>query len=205
MNQNNMTQVQLLKVIPINIPCTLTLFITHEQFLELAKVNRDLQLERTATGELIVNPPTGTDTGNKNSDISGQLWLWNRQTKLGKTFDSSTGFSLPNRANRSPDAAWITNERWDVLTPAQQESFAPLCPDFVIELRSKTDSLEKLQAKMKEYIENGTKLGWLIDRQHKKVEIYRKGQDVEVLDHPISLSGKNILPGFILDLTEVWR
>ncbi len=171
----------------------------------MAIANRELQLERTATGELIVNPPTGGETGYRNLDIEGQLWLWNCQTKLGEAFNSSTGFYLPNGADRSPDAAWVRQERWDALTPEQKESFIPLCPDFVVELRSKTDNMEPLRAKMKEYMNNGARLGWLIDRKNRKVEIYRQSQDVEVLDNPVTLSGEDVLPGFVLDLTEVWR
>lgn len=192
------------RAIAVNIPPTLTLTVTREQFVELAIANRELQLERTAQGELIVNPPTGGETGYRNLDIEGQLWLWNRQTKLGKAFNSSTGFHLPNGADRSPDAAWVRQERWDELTPKQKESFIPLCPDFVVELRSKTDNMQPLRAKMKEYTNNGARLGWLIDRKNKKVEIYRPSQDVEVLENPISLSGEDVLPGFVLDLTEVW-
>ncbi|MBD2005994.1 MULTISPECIES: Uma2 family endonuclease [Cyanophyceae] len=199
-----MTQVRLAHPIPINIPPTLTLTVTHDQFVELCVVNQDLQLERTATGELIIMPPTGSITGNRNSDIEGQLWLWNRQTKLGKTFNSSTGFHLPNGADRSPDAAWVRQDRWDALTREQQEGFAPLCPDFVLELRSKNDNMEPLGAKMREYMDNQARLGWLIGRKNKKVEIYRQGQDVEVLDNPTTLSGEDVLPGFVLDLTEVW-
>ncbi|GAX38324.1 Uma2 family endonuclease [Nodularia sp. NIES-3585] len=199
-----MTQPNLTPAIAVNIPNTLTLQVSHEQFVDLALANRDLQLERDATGELIIMPPTGSDTGNKNLDIEGQLWLWNRQTRLGKAFNSSTGFRLPNGANRSPDAAWVSKARWDALTLEQQETFAPICPDFVLELRSKTDSIEKLQAKMREYIENGAGLGWLIDRKNQRVEIYRPGRNVELLDHPVSLSGEDVLPGFLLDLTEVW-
>ena len=179
--------------------------VTHEQFQQLAAVNRDLRLERTATGELIVMPPTSSETGNRNQDISGQLWLWNRQTKLGKVFDSSSGFQLPNGADRSPDASWVKLERWQALTPEEREGFAPLCPDFVVELRSKSDNLEPLRKKMQEYIENGAILGWLIDRKNRKVEIYHPGQDGLILDNPSTLSGENILPGFVLDLTEVWQ
>ncbi|MEG4198082.1 Uma2 family endonuclease [Microcoleus sp. Pol12A5] len=199
-----MTQTQSSAAFALNIPLTLTLTVTREQFVELAIANRELQLERTATGELIVNPPTGGETGYKNLDIEGQLWLWNRQTKLGKAFNSSTGFHLPNGADRSPDAAWVRQERWDALTPKQKESFIPLCPDFVVELCSKTDSMEPLRAKMKEYMNNGARLGWLIDRKNRKVEIYRQNQDVEVLENPVTLSGEDVLPGFVLDLTEVW-
>jgi Uma2 family endonuclease len=178
--------------------------VTHEQFQQIAAVNRDLRLERTATGELIVMPPTGSETGNRNLDISGQLWLWNRQTKLGVLFDSSSGFKLPNDADRSPDASWVKLERWQTLTPKQQEGFAPLCPDFVVELRSKSDNMEPLREKMREYIANGSRLGWLIDRKNQKVEIYRQNQDVEILNNPSTLSGEDVLPGFVLDLTDVW-
>ncbi|OIP73125.1 MAG: hypothetical protein AUK43_01365 [Oscillatoriales cyanobacterium CG2_30_40_61] len=191
--------------LPVNIPSTVQLTVTPEQFREIAIANRDLKLERNVTGELIVMPPTGSDTGSKNSDINGQLWLWNHQTKLGKTFDSSTGFHLPNGADRSPDAAWICHKRWQQLTPEQQQSFAPISPDFVLELRSKTDNLNALQEKMQEYMDNGVRLGWLIDRKHQTVSIYRQNQDIEILQQPLSLSGENILPGFVLDLTEIWQ
>lgn len=200
-----MTQANFLQPLAVNILPSLILSITHEDFVQLAQINRDLQLERTATGELIIMPPIGSETGNKNLDIAGQLWLWNRQNQLGIAFDSSTGFHLPNGADRSPDASWIRQERWDLLTQDEREIFAPICPDFVLELRSKNDSIEKLQAKMIEYIENGASLGWLIDRKNKTVEIYRQNQDVELLNHPVNLSGEDILPGFMLDLTEVWN
>ena len=186
----------------ITIPQTFK--VTHEQFQQIAAVNRDLRLERTATGELIIMAPTGSDTGYRNQDMSGQLWLWNRQTKLGVVFDSSSGFKLPNDADRSPDASWVKLERWQTLTPKEREGFAPLCPDFVVELRSKSDNMEPLREKMREYIANGSCLGWLIDRKNHKVEIYRQNQDVEILDNSTTLSGDEVLPGFILDLTDVW-
>ncbi|WP_445242524.1 Uma2 family endonuclease [Microcoleus vaginatus] len=192
------------RAIAVNIPPTLTLTVTREQFVELAIANRELQLERTATGELILNPPTGGETGRINSDLSGQLWLWNRQTQRGKAFSSSTGFYLPNGADRSPDASWMRQERWDALTPEQKEGFLPLSPDFVVELRSKSDNMKPLREKMKEYMENQVRLGWLIDRKNRKVEIYRQSQDVEVLENPATLSGEDVLPGFVLDLTEIW-
>lgn len=150
-----MTQADLSQAIAVNIPPTLTLTVTHEQLIQLAIANRDLQLERTVAGELIVMPPTGGTTGQRNADLDGQLWLWNRQTKLGVVFDSSTGFHLPNGADRSPNASWVRQERWDALTPEQQDGFVPLCPDFVLELRSKNDTMESLRAKMREYMENG--------------------------------------------------
>ncbi|HEY9872298.1 MAG TPA: Uma2 family endonuclease, partial [Candidatus Obscuribacterales bacterium] len=157
-------------------------------------------------------PPTGSDTGNRNLDIEGQLWLWNRHTKLGKAFNSSTGFHLPNGAVReawatpirSPDAAWVRQERWDALTPEEKEGFAPLCPDFVLELRSKNDRMETRRNKMKEYVDCAARLGWLIDRKNKKVEIYRPNREVEVLDNSATLSDEDVLPGFVLDLAEVW-
>ena len=189
--------------LPIAIPSSFK--VTYEQFQQLAAANRDLQLERTANGELIVMAPTGGRTGNRNFDIEGQLWFWNRQTKLGKGFNSSTGFHLPNGAFRSPDAAWVLKERWEALTPEEQEGFVPLCPDFVVELRSKSDNMEPLRKKMREYKDNKARLGWLIDKKNRKVEVYRQGRDVEVLDNPTTVSGEDVLPGFILDLTEVWE
>lgn len=191
-----------MNTIPIIIPETLK--VTQEQFVQLAAANRDVRLERTATGELIIMPPTGGETGKRNIDIEGQLWFWNRQAKLGVAFDSSTAFQLPNGADRSPDAAWVSQERWDVLTPEQQETFPPLCPDFIIELRSKSDNMEPLRKKMQEFLENGLCLGWLIDAKNKTVEIYRPNQEVEVLESPVSLSGEEVLPGFVLDLQVVF-
>ncbi|MEH2310454.1 MAG: Uma2 family endonuclease [Nostoc sp.] len=189
----------------ITLPSTLKLKIdlTDDQFFQMCQQNRDYRFERTASGELLIMPPTGSDTGNRNFDMVVELGIWNKQTKLGKGFDSSTGFTLPNGAERSPDASWVKIERWNALTPEQQEKFAPICPDFVVELRSRTDSLKELQDKMQEYIENGAQLGWLIDRKNKRVEIYRPGKDVEILDNPISLSGENVLPGFVLDLQQI--
>lgn len=178
--------------------------VTHEQFKELAIANRDIRLERTEEGELIIMAPTGSETGNRNTDINGQLWFWNRKKKLGVVFDSSTGFHLPNGADRSPDASWVKIDRWEALTAEEKKGFAPICPDFVVELRSASDNMKPLREKMQEYIENGAKLGWLIDRKNCKVEIYRQGFDVEILDNPASLSGENILPEFTLDMAEVW-
>ncbi|MBN3880181.1 MULTISPECIES: Uma2 family endonuclease [unclassified Nostoc] len=189
----------------VALPSTLKLKIdlTDEQFFQMCQKNRDYRFERTASGELLIMPPTGSDTGNRNFDMVVELGIWNKQTKLGKGFDSSTGFTLSNGAERSPDVSWVKIERWNALTPEQQEKFAPICPDFVVELRSRTDSLKELQEKMQEYIENGTQLGWLIDRKNKRVEIYRPGKDVEILDNPASLSGENVLPGFVLDLQQI--
>lgn len=179
--------------------------LSAEGFLELCKANQDLNLELTATGDLLIMPPTHSWTGKQNFGLNGQLWAWNDQTGLGLGFDSSTGFTLPNSAVRSPDASWVSNERWEMLTEIQQkEEFSPISPDFVVELRSSSDSLKKLREKMQEYIDNGVRLGWLIDTTQKQVEISRIGQDVEILESPNTLSGENILPGFMLDLNKVW-
>ncbi len=180
-----------------------TIELSDEQFALICSNNRDLQLEKTATGELVIMPPTGGETGKRNSSINAQLWLWNAKYKLGEVFDSSTGFKLPLGATRSPDAAWIKKAKWNSLTPEQQKQFIPLCPDFVIELRSNSDSLLELQKKMQEYIDNGLTLGWLIDPQNQQVEIYQQNCSVQVLDNPISLSGKDILSTFTLDLTDI--
>src|SRR4028118_2275149 len=179
--------------------------LTSEQFYQLCQANADLKLERNGNGELLVMPPTGGETGKRNSNINAQLWLWNQQTQLGEVFDSSTGFTLPNKADRSPDASWVEKTRWSALTPEQTEKFIPLCPDFVIELVSPSDSLKKSQEKMQEYMENGCRLGWLINRKKREVEIYRPGQDVEVLQSPLTLSGENVLPGVVLNLQKIWN
>ncbi len=183
---------------------SLELKITDEQFLTLCQKHRDLKFERTKKGELIIMSPTGGITGDYNADLTYQLRSWTIQTKLGKSFDSSTGFKLPNGANRSPDASWVSLERWNTLTLEQQEKFLPFCPDFVVELRSPSDVLSILQAKMKEYLENGARLGWLIDPKRKIVEISRPQQKVEILRSPTILSGENVLPGFVLDLSEIF-
>ncbi|MEH2165351.1 MAG: Uma2 family endonuclease [Nostoc sp.] len=186
-------------------PSTLKLKIdlSDEQFFQMCQKNSNYRFERTASGEILIMPPTGSDTGRRNVKITTQLDIWNSKNSLGEVFDSSTGFTLPNGAERSPDASWVKIERWNALTPEQQEKFAPICPDFVVELRSRTDSLKELQEKMQEYIENGTQLGWLIDRKNKRMEIYRPGKDVEVLDNPASLPGESVLPGFVLDLQQI--
>ncbi|MDJ0567933.1 MAG: Uma2 family endonuclease [Pleurocapsa sp. MO_192.B19] len=178
--------------------------LTDEQFYQLCNNNRELRFERNANGDLLIMPPTGGQTGNINAGINAQLWNWNNQHKLGKVFDSSTGFKLPNGANRSPDASWIPLARWDALTDEQKQKFLPLCPDFAIELLSPSDKLAKTQSKMQEYLDNGMKLGWLINPQTQQVEIYRQGKKVEVLDCPDSLSGKSILPGLTLDIQAIW-
>jgi Uma2 family endonuclease len=176
-----------------------------QQFEKLTQNNRNLQLELTAQGELQIMPPTGGETGNRNFEIYIDLGIWNRQFNLGKAFDSSTGFILPNGATRSPDVAWITLEKWHNLTPNQRKKFLPLCPDFVIELLSENDDLIILRNKMKEYIDNGLRLGWLINPKLNTVEIYRNNQEVELLQSPQTLSGENVLPDFTLNLDSIFN
>jgi Uma2 family endonuclease len=178
--------------------------LTDDQFFELCQRNRDLQFERSSTGELIIMTPTGGETSNSNAGLTSQLWLWNDRTKLGKVFDSSGGFKLPNGADRSPDASWVKLDRWQALTPEQRQKFPPLCPDFVVELLSPSDNLKTTQDKMREYLENGARLGWLINRKTRQVEIYRSNREVEVLDAPTSLFGEEVLPGFVLKLESIW-
>ena len=191
-------------MISLNVPKNITLKVSQKEFEEFAIANRDLRLERTIDGEMIVMPPTGGETGNKNFKIILQLGNWNEKKLCGLVFDSSTGFKLPNGATRSPDASWVSNDKWNALTPEQKKKFPPICPEFVIELRSETDNLKTLQNKMLEYLDNGLVLGWLIDPINKLVEIYRQGQKPELLKNPNSLLGEDLLSGFNLDLTKIW-
>jgi Uma2 family endonuclease len=184
--------------LPAKIPPNLK--VTDEQFLEFVRANPEMRLERTAAGQLIIMAPTGSEGGNYNAEVTVEAGLWNRQTQAGKVFDSSSGFRLPNGAIRSPDVAWVEQSRWDALTPEQRKGFAPLCPDFVIELASESDSVEDLQAKMKEYLDNGCRLGWLILPKTRTVEIYRSDRPVETQPFSILLLGEAVLPGFTLDL-----
>lgn len=178
--------------------------MTEEQFFEFCRINRDLRIERTAKGDLELMAPTGGGSGDRNAVLTYLLTGWALQDSTGRVFDSSTGFTLPNGATRSPDASWVRGERLVVLTPEQRERFLPLCPDFVVELRSPSDGLASLQRKMQEYIENGALLGWLLDVPNRRVHVYRPGAQVELLEDPPRLSGEPELPGFVLDLRMVW-
>lgn len=180
-----------------------TLEVNDQEFEQICQANRDLRLERSLRGELIIMAPTGGETGERNSSLNGQLWLWNFQAKLGVVFDSSTGFKLPNGAIRSPDVAWLRTERWQALSAEQRRKYIPLCPDFIIELRSATDDLRDIQAKMREYMENGLRLGWLINPEARTVEIYRQDQAIQVLQSPTNLSGEEVLVGFSLNLEGI--
>jgi Uma2 family endonuclease len=191
-------------VAPLTLNLSSVVQLTDDAFYNLCQSNPDLKFERNAKGELIVMPPTGGEGGKQEADLITDLNLWNRQTELGVVFSSSAGFKLPNGADRSPDAAWVRRERWVALTPEQRRKFPPLAPDFVIELRSATDELETLQAKMHEYMENRVRLGWLINPQQRQVEIYRQGQPKETLEYPTSLLGEDVLPGLVLNLSRIF-
>jgi Uma2 family endonuclease len=174
--------------------------LTREQFYALCQANPSLPLERSPVGALIIMAPVGGASGNREADLISDLTIWNRQTGLGYVFSSSTLFSLPGGGDRSPDAAWVDRNRWEALSQEEQESFPPICPNFVIELRSKTDRLKPLQDKMQEYLDSGLRLGFLINRQDQQAEIYRAGQPKEVVLLPATLSGEDVLPGFMLAL-----
>lgn len=179
-----------------------TIKLTPEQFYQICQQNRDLRFEQTATGEIVIMPPTGWETGNRNGRLTQRLCNWADANGTGIAFDSSTGFILPNGATRSPDASWVKRERLVALNP-DPDQFLRLVPEFVAELRSATDSLTKLRQKMTEYINNGVCLGWLIDPQNQQVEIYRPQKEVEIKRYPTHVSGEDVLPGFLLDLSQI--
>jgi Uma2 family endonuclease len=178
--------------------------MTDEDFLALCQANPDMRLERTAEGAVIIMPPAGAESSERNADLTVQVGAWSKRDGTGRTFDSSGGFTLPNGAIRSPDVAWVRRERWDTLTPAQKAGFAPLCPDFVIELRSGSDRLRNVQRKLEEYIANGATLGWLIDPQTRTVHVYRPDRPVEKIERPSEIRGDPELPGLVVDLAGVW-
>jgi Uma2 family endonuclease len=177
--------------------------LNNEEFFQFCQLNRDKRIERTADGDLIIMPPTGGETGHRNFVLVGLFNEWTDRDGSGIAFDSSTGFILPNGALRSPDLAWVTLGRWNALSATQKQSFIPLCPDFVIELRSPSDSLPQLRAKMREYQENGVRLGWLLDPIERRIYVYDSNAEI-VLDAPTSISGDPVLPGFIIKLGRIW-
>lgn len=178
-----------------------TVNLTDEQFYRLCQANQTWNLERNQKGELLIMPPVGGNSGKQEANLIVKVGVWNEQTQLGEVFSSSTIFRLPNGGDRSPDVAWIKRERWEALSAEEREKFPPLCPDFVIELRYRTDSLTSLQDKMSEYLASGLRLGWLINPQQQQVEIYRLNSDMEIINLPAILSGEDVLPGFVLNLT----
>lgn len=196
--QANVIEINLL---PLNLS---TLKLTTEQFEELCAANPDRPLELTSEGILVIMSPVGGESGGREWKLGGQLFVWNEETQLGEAFSSSTIFKLPSGSQRSPDLAWVELSRWEALAPEDRKRFPPIAPDFVIELRSESDSLADLQKKMREYQDNGVRLGWLINPKGPTVEIYRLGQDVETLRSPTVLSGEDVLPGFTLNLSKIW-
>ncbi|HVS80741.1 MAG TPA: Uma2 family endonuclease [Pyrinomonadaceae bacterium] len=178
--------------------------VTDEEFDELCRLNPELQIERTSQGELVIMAPTGGKTGRRNAKLIVAFGLWAEKDGTGQSFDSSTLFCLPNSARRSPDVSWVRNQRWNALSAEEQEKFPPLCPDFVVELRSRTDALKDLQEKLEEYLANGAQLGWLIDPLERKVHIYRADGGTEILDDPQTASGEPLLKGFVLDVQPLW-
>ncbi|MEM1254669.1 MAG: Uma2 family endonuclease [Cyanobacteria bacterium P01_H01_bin.21] len=194
-----------LQIKPSAIPLAIQLpGMTHQDFVEFCLANRELRIERTASGDIIVTPPAFSDTSHSNGRLIQQLFNWADQDGTGIVFESSGGFTLPNGATRSPDAAWILLERWNTLTPEQQASFAPICPDFAIELRSASDTLKSLQTKMQEYLDNGLRLGFLIDRKTKTVYFYRPDKAVTILENPTVVDGNPELPGLTLTMKPIW-
>ena len=189
---------------PIVIKLDPVVKLTDDQFFEFCQINSEQRFERSASGELIVLSPTGSESGNRNASLIVQVGVWAEQDGTGLIFDSSTGFTLPNGAVRSPDVAWISKFRWNAIPPAQRKKFAPICPEFVVELRSPSDDLSTLQAKMQEYLENGAQLGWLIDPIEQQVHLYQPNAPVQQLNDPATLSGDLTLPGFVLDLSKIW-
>jgi Uma2 family endonuclease len=192
------------KALPFLMPDLTSLRLTPAQFEQVCRDNPDMRLELTSTGGLIVMPPAGSLTGKRNFDLSIQIGVWAEKDGTGVGFDCNAGFTLPNGAIRSPDVSWVRREKWEALSEDQQEEFAPLCPDFVIELRSRWQTLKAQQSKMQEYLDNGTTLGWFIDPRNRRVYIYRAGKEVEVLTDAATVSADPILPGFQLRLTELW-
>ncbi len=176
--------------------------LSDEQFYQLCIHNPEMAIEQNAKGVLIVMPPVGGESGNQEMEVGGELYVWNKQTQLGKVFSSSTIFQLPLGSKRSPDAAWVELSRWEALTPEQRRRFPPIAPDFIIEVRSSTDSLETLRSKMQEYMASGVRLGWLFNPKDQQVEIYRQGAAAEVRPLPTQLFGDSVLPGFVLSASR---
>lgn len=178
--------------------------LNSEQFDQLCQANPDVKFERTPAGELVIMSPTGGETGNRNIELAANFVIWNRKTQLGVLFDSSTCFCLPGGGDRSPDISWVEQSRWNALTPEQRRKFPPICPDFVLELRSPSDRVAPIQDKMQEYLGSGARLGWLLNPEDNQAEIYRPGHDVQVLQSPTALSGEDVLTGFSLNLAWLW-
>ncbi len=193
-----------LEILPMVLQMLPNMIMTDDQFFDFCQLNRHFRIERNQIGDLFIMSPTDSETGQRNFNLIGELGIWTKQDGTGVGFGSSGGFTLPNGAVRSPDAAWIKRTKWEIIPADKRKKFAPICPEFVVELRSENDNLSTLKEKMQEYIDNGTQLAWLIDRKQRKVFIYRPNCGVEELNNPQTLTGEDILPGFVLDLSEIW-
>lgn len=193
-----------LEILPMVLQMLPNMIMTDDQFFDFCQLNRHFRIERNQIGDLFIMSPTDSETGQRNFNLIGELGIWTKQDGTGVGFGSSGGFTLPNGAVRSPDAAWIKRTKWEIIPADKRKKFAPICPEFVVELRSDNDNLSTLKEKMQEYIDNGTQLAWLIDRKQRKVFIYRRNCGVAELDNPQTLTGEDILPGFVLDLSEIW-
>lgn len=193
-----------LEILPMVLQMLPNMIMTDDQFFDFCQLNRHFRIERNQIGDLFIMSPTDSETGQRNFNLIGELGIWTKQDGTGVGFGSSGGFTLPNGAVRSPDAAWIKRTKWEIIPAEKRKKFAPICPEFVVELRSENDNLSTLKEKMQEYIDNGTQLAWLIDRKQRKVFIYRPNCGVEELNNPQTLTGEDILPGFVLDLSEIW-
>lgn len=194
-----------INIYPTSIQMTPAVPMTQDQFFDFCQQNSDKRFERTAEGELIIMAPSGGDAGFQDAEVCIQLGIWAKAVGKGKVSGPSGGYILPNSANRAPDASWLSPEQLATLTAEQRKKFLPVCPFFLIEVRSPSDILKKLQEKMDEYIANGCRLGWLIDPEKRQVHVYRPDQSPQVLDNPQTVSGDPELPGFVLDLEPVWR
>jgi len=199
---HNLTELD--EYIPADVARLMHQRVTPEQYEELVYKHEDLWLELTSSGELIVMPPTGLETSRRNAELTYQLGAWSLTNGSGVCFGSSTVFALPDGSRRIPDASWIKREKWDRLTKDEREGFGPFCPDFVVELRSRADRLPPLRAKMVEYLKNGASLGWLIDLFERRVYVYQPDQEPVIVENPETVSADPVLPGFKLDLTELW-
>ena len=193
----------------VNLPYRLALNVralemTEDQLAQLSSDNSDLRLELTADRELIIMPPVFSEGGWQELEVAAQAFIWAKQDGTGRSFGPNAGFTLPNGAVRAPDVSWIPLSRWEALSDAERYGFAKICPDFVVELRSQSDSLREVQRKMAEYMENGARLGWLIDPQNRRVHVYRPGQPVEILEEPTDVPADPVPPGFVLDLSAIW-
>ncbi|MFN9561429.1 MAG: Uma2 family endonuclease [Dolichospermum sp.] len=193
-----------LEILPMVLEILPNMIMTDDQFFDFCQLNRHFRIERNQIGDLFIMSPTDSETGQRNFNLIGELGIWTKQDGTGVGFGSSGGFTLPNGAVRSPDAAWIKRTKWEAIPADKRKKFAPICPEFIVELRSENDNLSTLKEKMQEYIDNGTQLAWLIDRKQRQVFIYRPNCGIEELDNPQTLTGEDILPGFVLDLSEIW-